>query len=126
MADIITVQKPWGEYQDIYRTENVVFKKIIIRPNEAISYQVHQKRTECWYVHKGQGIVKTSDVAEPNQMKNYRIQSIEKFSFILVPPGMPHQIENNGEEDLIIYEMQCGECNEEDIVRLEDRYGRAN
>lgn len=126
MADIITVNKPWGEYQDIYRTENVVFKKIIIRPNEAISYQLHQKRTEFWYVHKGEGTIKISEPIEPKQTKNYKIQSIEKFSFVLVLPEMAHQIENTGQEDLIIYEMQCGECNEEDIIRLEDKYGRTN
>ena len=44
------VDKPWGHYADIFRSDEVVFKKIVISPGEEISYQRHQKRGEFWYI----------------------------------------------------------------------------
>ncbi len=124
MADPTIVSKPWGDYQDIFRTTNVVFKKITIRPGECFSYQRHSKRTEFWFIQNGEGIVKISDVVDGDPLKTYRVEPIKTWSYLLVPAGMAHQVTNTGKENLIIYEMQGGDCEEDDIVRLDDKYGR--
>lgn len=125
MADPKTVSKPWGEYQDLFRTMNVVFKKITIRPGEAFSYQRHQKRAEFWFVQSGDGLVKISDVIDADPLKTYRVEPLRPWTYLLIPSGMAHQVTNVGTENLVIYEMQAGECEEEDITRYEDKYGRA-
>jgi mannose-6-phosphate isomerase-like protein (cupin superfamily) len=125
MADPKIVQKPWGDYQDIFRTTNVVFKKITIRPGEAFSYQRHQKRAEFWFVQQGEGLVKISDVIDADPMKTFRVEPLQTWTYILVPAGMAHQVTNTGTENLILYEMQCGAADEEDITRYDDKYGRA-
>ena len=109
-----TVEKPWGSYTDIFRSDEVVFKKIVIGPGEEISYQRHQKRSEFWYVIEGEGIFRYNNT-------NWKA----KPGFTVeVHRNDAHQMTNTGEEDMVVYEMQYGKCLEEDIIRIEDKYGR--
>ena len=108
------VIKPWGSYTDIFRSEEVVFKVITVSPGESISYQTHSNRSEFWYMTQGTGTFRYNDV-------EYTVES--GFS-VEVSVGVPHQITNVGEVDLVIYEMQFGQCSETDIERLEDKYDR--
>jgi mannose-6-phosphate isomerase-like protein (cupin superfamily) len=108
------VSKPWGSYEDIFRSDGVVFKTITVSPGEEISYQQHHKRSEFWYVLKGVGIFKYNGT-------NWKVKP--GFN-IHVRINDAHQIINTGETDMVIYEMQFGFCTEEDIVRLEDKYNR--
>ena len=109
------VKKPWGEYTDYKRNDDVVFKKITINPGEEISYQLHHKRTEFWYVIEGTGIMRW------NNLNNWKVRA--GFT-IEIRKNDAHQIINTGDVDLVIYEMQFGQCSEDDIVRLEDKYDR--
>ena len=106
--------KPWGYYVDFHRSKEVVSKKIVIEPGQSISYQYHDKRSEFWYIESGTG----------EFCINAKACTVHAgFNFIINPKDK-HRIKNIGTEDLVIYEMQFGYCSEDDIVRIEDQYGR--
>ena len=75
----ISVLKPWGGYTDIFRSDEVVFKKIVISPGEEISYQQHHKRSEFWYVTEGEGVFRYNNtykdqkrlIVKPNLLSFY-------------------------------------------------------
>ena len=113
MGDVI--KKPWGGYTDIFRSKEVVFKKIVVSPGEEISYQQHQKRGEFWYVIEGEGLLRWNNINKWKVRPGFTIEIRKNDS---------HQITNTGENDLVIFEMQYGICLEDDIVRIEDKYGR--
>jgi len=107
--------RPWGEFENLLDAEYCKVKQIIIKPGQAPSYQYHFKRSEVWVVVQGEGELKIND----------EIQSVRKWDAIIVPVEAKHQIKNTGTEDLIFIEVQLGEYfGEDDIVRLEDNYGR--
>jgi mannose-6-phosphate isomerase-like protein (cupin superfamily) len=108
------VDKPWGCYIDYFRSSQVVFKKLVVLPKQRLSYQYHNNRSEFWYVEAGQGVLTLNDDKI----------TLEEGSFVLIKREEKHMIECVSDEALVIYEMQCGECDEDDIVRLEDKYGR--
>lgn len=109
-----TVKKPWGYYTDIYRSNDVVFKEIVVFPKEAISLQRHLLRSEFWYVTQGSGFLENGNEK----------CVVKEGSSINIPAQNIHRITNNGDEPLIIKELQYGNCDEHDIIRLEDKYGR--
>ena len=111
----VKIDKPWGGYTDIFRSDEVVFKKIVISPGEEISYQRHHKRSEFWYVAGGKGTFRW------NNVKDWKVET--GFT-VEIRKNDSHQVTNTGESDLVIFEMQFGECSEEDITRLEDKYDR--
>lgn len=107
--------RPWGEFENLLDSDLCKVKQIIIKPGQAPSYQYHFKRSEVWVVVQGEGELKIND----------EIQSVRKWDAIIVPVEAKHQIKNIGTEDLIFIEVQIGEYfGEDDIVRLEDNYGR--
>jgi len=110
------VNKPWGYYVDYFRSDSVVFKKIVVFPNEKLSYQYHNDRNEFWYIESGAGLL-TVDGDET---------FMRPGASILIRSGEKHTVECVGKDgaELIIYEMQIGRPSEDDIVRLEDKYGR--
>ena len=109
------IEKPWGYYKDIFRTDNVVFKIIVVEPDEELSYQSHNKRAEFWFISEGAGLLTIEGIeTEVNTGNNITIEK-----------KLKHKIKNTGIDNLCIYEMQCGVCDENDIVRYEDKYGRS-
>ena len=107
--------RPWGTFENLLDTDYCKVKQIIIKPNQAPSYQYHFKRSEVWVVVKGEGELKLND----------NITQVTTGQIIHVPLEAKHQIKNNCDEDLIFIEVQLGEYfGEDDIVRLEDNYGR--
>ena len=117
MGYTFPIKKPWGEYIDYFRSDTVVFKKIVVNPGEEISYQMHHKRSEFWDVIEGTGLLRW------NNLNNWKVAP--GFT-IEIRKNDAHQLINNGDVDLVIYEMQFGECSEDDIVRMEDKYERGN
>jgi mannose-6-phosphate isomerase-like protein (cupin superfamily) len=107
--------KPWGYYVDIHRTDDVVFKQIVVDPGEELSYQSHEKRDEFWFIKSGVGLL---------IMDAIEIEVSAGQSFPIYRKNK-HMIKNISEMDLEIYEMQCGVCDENDIVRYSDKYGRS-
>jgi len=109
-------QRPWGTFENLLDVDYCKVKRIIIKPGQAPSYQYHFKREEVWTIVQGTGELKLDDVLHP----------VNKGDTIHIPVKAKHQIRNNSNEDLIFIEVQMGEYfGEDDIVRLEDNYGRA-
>ena len=108
------VNKPWGYYVDYFRNESVAFKKIVVAPNEKLSYQYHSDRDEFWYVVSGTGILIVNDD------ETY----VGEGSSVLIKKEEKHTVKCVAPKRLVIYEMQVGRPSEDDIVRLEDKYGR--
>ena len=109
------VEKPWGFYEDIFRSNEVVFKRIVVSPGEEISYQRHSKRGEFWYVTERTGYFRWNNVEKWKVKQGFSVKINENDS---------HQLINNGNDDLVVYEMQYGKCEEDDIIRMEDKYER--
>lgn len=110
-----TVLKPWGSYTNLIDEEYTKVKKIVINPGESPSYQYHFKRSEIWVLVKGTGKVKVDD----------EIHYYKQGDVIFIPKEAKHQITNIGDDELVFVEVQLGEYfGEDDIVRLEDKYGR--
>ena len=110
------VKKPWGYYEDYFRADEVVFKKIVVHPRQSLSYQKHGKREEFWYVFQGHGTMRL----------NQSYWRVRPGSYFHIKSSEAHQLINDGDEDedIIVYEMQFGKCSEDDIIRIEDKYGR--
>lgn len=110
-----TFYKPWGYYETFINTENYIVKKITVKPNHRLSKQFHKFRTEHWIVVNG-----IAKITKGNQKK-----ILKKNESTFIPIGMVHCIENIGNEDLEIIEIQMGEIlKESDIIRLDDPYKR--
>tara|TARA_R110002050_G_scaffold259155_1_gene398555 strand:+ start:81 stop:425 length:345 start_codon:yes stop_codon:yes gene_type:complete len=108
--------RPWGNFENLLDEDLCKVKKIIIKPDAAPSYQYHHKREEVWIVVQGNGELKLDD----------KIHKVSKASIIHIPFRSKHQIRNTSSEDLIFIEVQRGSYfGEDDIIRLEDDYGRS-
>ena len=108
--------RPWGYYENILEKDQFKIKKIIVKPNHELSYQMHRKRSEHWVFIAGQGIVIIDD-------KEIIVKADES---IYIPCNAKHKIKNDSlNEDLIFIEVQCGSYfGEDDIIRIDDPYGR--
>ncbi len=109
--------RPWGSWHVIDVERGFKIKRIHVHPGARLSYQTHQHRSEHWVVVYGIATCTIDDetiIAGPGE-------SVD------VPLGAKHRLANNGEEELVIVEVQRGSyTGEDDIVRLEDDYGRDN
>lgn len=107
--------RPWGGYIVLIDDANCKVKKLIISPKKRFSLQYHNKRTETWTIVKGK-----VEITVGNNKKTYSYGET-----ISVPQGTKHRIENIGNDDAEIIEVQTGTYfGEDDIVRLEDDFGR--
>ncbi len=114
LEKIFTEKRPWGEFRQFVKNEPVTVKIIVVRKGESTSLQYHHHRSEFWKVISGSGEVVVGD----------KIVSVKKGDEILVPVETHHRLAAK-EEDLEILEIAAGDFDEEDIVRLEDNYGRS-
>lgn len=108
-------EAPWGYHEVIQQGSGFVLKRLVIQGGEAISLQLHRFRTEFWYVQSGHGraIVRNGHF------------NVYPGGTVLIPPLTVHRLTNlHQDEPLVIIELQVGTPREDDIVRLEDRYGR--
>ncbi len=109
------VFRPWGSYEGIERGERFQVKQLIVKPGGASSMQVHHHRSEHWVVVKG--------TAEVTLGEEKRLLSEDES--IYIPLGIPHRIYNPGRIPMHFIEVQSGSyLEEDDIVRLDDNYGR--
>ena len=107
--------RPWGKYEVLIDEKNCKVKKITVKPGGRLSYQYHYKRSEIWVIVQGEAVATLDEIETV-----YR-----KGEVVVVPVGTSHRIENRQEEDLKFIEIQTGTYfGEDDIVRLEDDYGR--
>jgi mannose-1-phosphate guanylyltransferase/mannose-6-phosphate isomerase len=109
------VARPWGAYDSVDVGERHQVKRITVRPGAKLSLQMHHHRAEHWIVVKGTALVTKGEE---------EILLTENQS-IYIPLGVKHRLENSGETDLELIEVQSGSyLGEDDIVRFEDTYGR--
>ena len=108
-------ERPWGKYEVLCTGPKSQVKRIEVHPGKRFSLQKHQKRAEKWIVMSGSGVVTVGD----------RQEVVRPGSFVEVPCGAIHRMRNTGDAPLVIIEVQFGDyLGEDDIIRLEDDFGR--
>lgn len=117
MTDQYVEHRPWGWFKILLDTPEYKVKEILVKPGQRLSYQLHHKRAEHWYIVKGEATVTINDVER-------LVGAGETVDF---PVETKHRCANQGTEDVIFIEVQTGTYfGEDDIVRFSDDYGRAN
>ena len=110
------VYRPWGYYESIDGGERFQVKRIMVKPGEALSLQMHHHRAEHWVVVSG-----TARVTRDGEVK-----LLAENESTYIPIGTKHRLENPGKTPLFLIEVQSGGyLGEDDIVRFEDRYQRS-
>jgi mannose-1-phosphate guanylyltransferase/mannose-6-phosphate isomerase len=110
------VYRPWGNYDSIDVGERFQVKRIVVKPGAALSLQKHHKRAEHWIVVSG--------VAEVTCDEN--VFELRENQSTYIPLGSVHRLRNRGSDPVELIEVQSGHyLGEDDIVRLEDVYGRS-
>ena len=111
------VHRPWGKYDLIDNGENYLAKRITVKPGAKLSVQMHNHRAEHWIVVSGKAKV-------TNGKKTFLLSENEST---YIPVGVVHALENPGNEELELIEVQSGSyLGEDDIIRFEDLYGRSS
>lgn len=109
-------RRPWGSYTVLEEGSTFKVKRIEVLPGKRLSYQKHAQRAEHWFVVEGTARV-TLDGREI---------TVNAGEAIDIAVGAAHRVENPGAEDLIFIEVQRGNyLGEDDIVRLQDDFGRS-
>lgn len=110
------VYRPWGSYDSIDCGDRFQVKRIIVKPGAALSLQKHHKRAEHWIVVSGVAEVTCDE----------RVFDLHENQSTYIPLGSVHRLRNNGSTPVELIEVQSGSyLGEDDIVRLEDVYGRS-
>jgi len=110
-----TVYRPWGSYSILEDADDCKVKRLVVKPGQVLSLQMHHKRAEHWTVIRGVAKVRIDDdefLLHPNEST-------------YIPVETRHRLENPGTVDVHLIEVQTGDYfGEDDIVRYEDIYGR--
>ena len=108
-------ERPWGWYEVIDQGERFKVKNIEVKPGHRLSLQKHHHRAEHWIVVKGTANVEV----------NGENQILSENQSVYIPIGAKHRLSNNGKIPLTLIEVQSGTyLGEDDIIRLNDVYGR--
>lgn len=111
----LTTHRPWGHYTILEEGERYKIKRVVVYPGEQLSLQKHHRRSEHWVVVRGVAGVTIGEVQK----------QVHVNESVYIPKDTAHRLANTGDEPLEIIEVQNGDyLGEDDIVRLEDRYGR--
>ena len=115
VAPAVEVEKPWGKFEQYTHNAPSTVKVITAKPGGTLSLQYHHRRDELWVVLDAGAQVELGDeTLRP-----------ERGGKVFIPRGTAHRLSAVGDEPVRILEISLGEFDEEDIVRLEDVYGRA-
>ncbi len=110
-----TVHRPWGSFTILEDAQDCKVKRLVIKPGQVLSLQLHHRRAEHWTVIQGVAKVRLGDeefLLEANQST-------------FIPVETLHRLENPGDSDVHLIEVQTGDYfGEDDIERFEDIYGR--
>jgi mannose-6-phosphate isomerase-like protein (cupin superfamily) len=110
------VEKPWGWELIWAETESYVGKLLFVAAGEALSLQYHEEKDESWLVHEGRARVELGDVGG-DELQTVEIGPGDALRY---PPGTLHRV--TALEDTLIVEVSTPQL--DDVVRVEDRYGR--
>ena len=118
MTDGEFAERPWGTYTVLSDDEpDHKVKRIVVYPGKRLSYQRHARRSEHWFIVHGHARV-TLDGVE---------RDVTSGDTVDIPVGTDHRIQNPSDELVVFVEVQHGDYfGEDDIVRLEDDYGRTD
>ncbi len=118
MSELIahSEKRPWGEYREFIKNKPCTVKIITVQPEQSISLQTHNLREEFWHVISGKGIVTIGD-------KEYSAVSGAEYT---VPQTTRHRMKAGAGEPFVVLEVSQGEFREDDIIRIEDMYGRTS
>jgi mannose-6-phosphate isomerase-like protein (cupin superfamily) len=105
--------RPWGWYEIIDTGANHKVKRIYVNPNARFSLQYHNDRIEHWNIVEGSGLVQLNEYTE----------WVYPGKHFHIPINSRHRM-TAGDDGVLFIEVQYGKCHEDDIVRLEDDYGR--
>ncbi len=106
--------RPWGSFENLLDEEGYKVKKIVVNPDQRLSLQLHRDRMEVWHILSGLGEMQVGNcVWDVSAGDRVEIGKLEV-----------HRIANEGDTPLVILELQTGDCREDDIIRIEDDYGR--
>jgi mannose-6-phosphate isomerase-like protein (cupin superfamily) len=110
-------ERPWGNYTVLSDdASDHKVKRIVVHPGKRLSYQRHAKRAEHWFMVAGTAQVTLDGT----------VRELIAGQAIDIPTGAAHRIANEGGDDVVFIEVQHGTYfGEDDIVRLEDDFGRA-
>ncbi len=107
--------RPWGTVDQLVKGEQFQVNRLIVQPGGALSLQRHAKRSEHWIVVRGAALVTRGE-------ERFELRA---DSSTYISAGIPHRLENPGQGPLELIEVQTGgSISEDDIVRMQDRYGR--
>ena len=107
--------RPWGSWHVVENGDGYKVKRIVVNPQQRLSYQTHEHRSEHWVVVKGTATCVIEGVTT----------EVAAGGSIDVDVQDAHRIINEHEDVLVIIEVQLGDyLGEDDIIRLEDDYGR--
>jgi len=107
--------RPWGTYQTLALAKNYQIKIITVNPGGRLSLQKHSKRSEHWVVVAGSPTITIDETVKTYQVNDH----------VFIPIGTAHRMENFTTVAAIITEVQIGPyLGEDDIIRLDDVYGR--
>ncbi|MGJ8527718.1 mannose-1-phosphate guanylyltransferase/mannose-6-phosphate isomerase [Maritalea sp.] len=111
-----TCYRPWGGYSSLVVGNRFQVKRLFVKPGKKLSLQKHHHRSEHWVVVSGTAEVTIDD----------SVQTLSENQSVYIPLGAVHRLENKGKILLELVEVQTGSyLGEDDIVRLEDEFGRA-
>jgi len=109
--------RPWGSYTVLEDADGHKVKRLEVFPGKRLSYQRHERRAEHWFVVQGDGVVTIDGVDH----------AVTSGTSIDIPLGAAHRMANTGGETLVFIEVQHGTYfGEDDIIRLEDDFGRVD
>jgi len=111
-----TVNRPWGTFTVLEEGPRFKIKRIVVKPGASLSLQLHHHRSEHWVVVSGMAKVTNGD----------QESLLRPDESTYIKAGTAHRLANPGAIDCVMIEVQAGDyVGEDDIVRLEDRYGRS-
>ena len=111
-----TVHRPWGSFTSLHNGHRVQVKHIVVKPGGKLSLQMHHHRAEHWIIVQGTARIRRGE--------EEMILTEDQSTYI--PLGTAHRLENPGKIPLHLIEVQSGSyLGEDDIIRLEDSYGRS-
>jgi mannose-1-phosphate guanylyltransferase/mannose-6-phosphate isomerase len=110
-----TVHRPWGSFTILEDAEDCKVKRLVVKPGQVLSLQLHHRRSEHWTVVSGTAKIRLGE-------KEFLLETNQST---YIPVETLHRLENPGDEDIHLIEVQTGDYfGEDDIERFEDIYGR--
>jgi mannose-1-phosphate guanylyltransferase/mannose-6-phosphate isomerase len=119
-GDFVRHYRPWGHYQSLGQGPTHQVKRIVVNPGQRLSLQKHAHRAEHWTVVDG-----IADITVGMDRNALKTTAVRPGEHVHIPKGAIHRMANPGATPMTLIEVQSGDyLGEDDIVRLEDDYGR--